>query len=189
MMRTACIRLKVTPQQAARLSALRRAYADACNRLVPLVQAARCWNRVALHQLGYRRLRQETSLGAQLACNAIFSVCKAYRIRDRLRAGRRMRTRLHRWAFRQLQSFVEYKARAVGISVEYVNPAYSSQTCSACGQLGTRLKHRFECSCGLRAHADLNASRNLARIGETAVSPRAVVNTPDVGRVACHALP
>jgi putative transposase len=68
MMRTACIRLKVTPQQAARLSALRTAYADACNRLVPLVQAARCWNRVALHQLGYRRLRQQTSLGAQMAC-------------------------------------------------------------------------------------------------------------------------
>src|SRR5438132_214006 len=79
MMRTACIRLKVTTEQAARLSALRTAYADACNRLVPLVQAARCWNRVALHQLGYRALRQQTSLGAQMACNAIFSVCKAYR--------------------------------------------------------------------------------------------------------------
>src|SRR6266481_6620969 len=79
VMRTACIRLNVTPQQAARLGALRTAYADACNRLVPLVQAARCWNRVALHQLGYRALRQETSLGAQMACNAIFSVCKAYR--------------------------------------------------------------------------------------------------------------
>src|SRR6266513_3686648 len=79
MMRTACIRLKVTPEQAARLSTLRTVYAEACNRLVPLVQAARCWNRVALHQLGYRSLRQETSLGAQMACNAILSVCKAYR--------------------------------------------------------------------------------------------------------------
>src|SRR2546421_12452843 len=78
-MRTACIRLKVSPEQAAKLSALRTAYAEACNQLVPLVQAARCWNRVALHQLGYRALRQQTSLGAQMACNAIFSVCKAYR--------------------------------------------------------------------------------------------------------------
>ena len=79
MIRTACIRLKVTTEQAVRLSALRTAYAEACNRLVPLAQAARCWNRVALHQLGYRALRQQTSLGAQMACNAIFSVCKAYR--------------------------------------------------------------------------------------------------------------
>src|SRR6266699_795164 len=78
-MRTACLRLKVTTEQAARLSALQTAYADACHRLVPLVQAARCWNRVALHQLGYRALRQQTSLGAQMVCNALFSVCKAYR--------------------------------------------------------------------------------------------------------------
>ena len=79
MLRTACIRLNVTPEQGQRLSALRMAYAEACNRLVPLVQQARCWNRVALHRLGYRCLRQETPLGAQMACNAIFSVCKAYR--------------------------------------------------------------------------------------------------------------
>ena len=40
MMRTASIRLKVTPEQAAKLNALRTAYAEACNGLVPLVQAS-----------------------------------------------------------------------------------------------------------------------------------------------------
>jgi len=91
-------------------------------------------------------------------------------IRDRLRAGRRMRARLHRWAFPAVAGLCSNTmARCRWDLVVYVNPAYSSQACSACGQLGTRLKHRFECSCGLRAHADLNASRNLARIGETAV--------------------
>src|SRR5438105_708480 len=103
-------------------------------------------------------------------------------IRDRLRAGRRMRARLHRWAFRQWQGFVEYQARAIGISVVYVNPAYSSQTCSACGQLGTRRKHRFECSCGLRAHADLNASRNLARMQMQRLAPSTRGRRrPDIG--------
>ena len=106
-------------------------------------------------------------------------------IRTRIKAGKRMRARLHRWAFRQLQTFIEYKARALGIEVVYVDPAYTSQTCSDCSSLGTRVKHRFVCDqCGLRAHADLNASRNLARIGGTAVSPRAAVNTPDVGNVS-----
>lgn len=103
-------------------------------------------------------------------------------IRDRIKAGKRVRSRLRRWAWRQLQTFIEYKARAVGIMVKYVNPAYSSQSCSCCGCLGKRHKHRFECPhCGFRAHSDLNASRNLAWIGETAVLPRASVNTPDVG--------
>ena len=84
MLRTACIRLNVTREQGERLSALRTAYAEACNRLVPLVQKERCWNRVALHHLGYRRLRQETALGSQMVCNAVFSVCKAYRSQSAL---------------------------------------------------------------------------------------------------------
>jgi putative transposase len=370
MLRTASIRLNVDPEQAAALMALQSAYADACNRLVPTVVEHRCWNRVALHHLAYARLRKETPLGAQMVCNAIFSVCKAYKaqkklgrirkdapvpavhfnrasvhfdkrtyaihgerlslytlsgritvtlvtgehqrrimasgkakeaelvcrrgrwyfnlvvesddadpipsgpvmgvdvgennlaatstgkvwgggelrhkrdgylalrrrlqsngsqsakqklrqvsgkerrrvthinhetskaivaearrigasrivmedlchIRDRIQAGKRVRARLHGWAFRQLQTFVEYKARAVGIAVEYVNPAFTSQTCSNCGSIGERVRHRFVCKkCGLRAHADGNASRNLARIGSGAPLPRAAVNTPNVG--------
>lgn len=377
MLRTASIRLTVSTAQAQQLGILRAAYADGCNRLVPIVCAHRVWNRVALHQRAYSMLRETTSLGSQMSCNAIFSVCKAYRaqralgkiskdgpvpeirfkrasvhfdkrtyslregylrlytlkgrvcvplrlaphqqrllasgqpkeaelilreavwyfnlvvetddpalrpsgsvmgvdvgentlaatstgkvfggealrhrrerylalrrrlqsngsqsarqklrrvsgrerrrvkhinhetskavvaeaeaagvgkiamedlthIRSRINGGRRMSARLHRWGFRQLQSFVEYKARAAGIAVEYVNPAYTSQTCSGCGGLGRRAKHRFVCDqCGLRAHADLNASRNLARICESALSPRAAVNTPDVGN-AGHACP
>jgi putative transposase len=372
MLRTASIRLDTTSEQGQALAAMRAAYAEACNRLVPAVTEHRCWNRVALHNRAYSRLRAETHLGSQMACNAIFSVCKAYQaqkalgriksdapvpvirfdrasvhydkrtytlkreavslytlagritaamrlgehqrrilqsgepkeaelvlrkgkwffnlvvesddpqevasgpamgvdvgentlaatstgkvlggeslrhrrdgylalrrrlqsngsqsarqrlrqvsgkerrrvkhinhetsksivaealrqgtgrivmedlthIRTRIKAGKRMRARLHRWAFRQLQTFVEYKARAAGIEVVYVDPAYTSQTCSDCSSLGTRVKHRFVCDqCGFRAHADLNASRNLARIGGTAVSPRAAVNTPHVGNV------
>ncbi|QGU32324.1 RNA-guided endonuclease InsQ/TnpB family protein [Thermochromatium tepidum] len=375
MLRTASIRLNVRPDQVAALGALQSAYADACNRLVPTVIEHRCWNRVALHQLAYARLREETPLGSQMVCNAIFSVCKSYKaqkelgrikkdepapvvhfdrasvhfdkrtysikgeclslytlsgritvpmvlgehqrrimasgkakeaelvcrkgrwyfnlvvesddadpiasgsvmgvdvgennlaatstgkvwgggqlrhkrncylalrrrlqsngsqsakqklrqvsgkerrrvthinhetskaivaearrigaskivmedlchIRDRIRAGKRVRARLHRWAFRQLQTFVEYKGKAAGIAVEYVNPAYTSQTCSCCGALGRRVKHRFVCDkCGLRAHADCNASRNLARIGSGAPLPRAAVNTPNVGDVVNH---
>ena len=41
----------------------------------------------------------------------------------------------------------------------YVDPRYTSQTCSACSQLGKRTKHRFVCP------SDLNASRNLQGLG------------------------
>lgn len=101
-------------------------------------------------------------------------------IRQRIKAGKRMRSRLHRWAWAQLQAFVAYKAEAAGIQVEFVNPAYTSQTCSACGSLGVRIKHRFSCTCGSLAHSDLNASRNLARLGATAVASTGAVNRPNV---------
>jgi IS605 OrfB family transposase len=370
MMRTASIRLDTTPEQVSALMVLRTAYADACNRLVPVVREHRLWNRVGLHQRTYTMLRETTPLGSQMCCNAIFTVCKAYKaqkelgrirkdepvpeirfdhasvhfdkrtyaikgdqlslntlngrinvtmrpgghqrrilesgrpkeaelvfrkgkwffnlavesgdaaplvsgpvmgvdvgennlaahslgkvfggehlrdqrdrylalrrrlqsngsqsakqrlrqvsgkemrrvkhinhetskpivaaavragvtkivmedlrhIRSRIKAGKRGRARIHRWAWRQLQTFVEYKAKAAGLAVEYVNPAYTSQTCSCCGAIGKRVKHRFVCGeCGLRAHADLNASRNLARIGSGVPLSRAAVNTPDVG--------
>ena len=83
-------------------------------------------------------------------------------IRASIKAGKRVRTRLHRWPFRQLQGFVEYKAEAAGLRVVYVNPAYTSQTCSVCGKIGKRERHSFSCSCGSRAHSDVNASRNIA---------------------------
>ena len=93
-------------------------------------------------------------------------------IRDRIQAGRKMRGRLHGWAFRQLQTFIQYKANGSGIKVEFINPAYTSQTCSACGELGTRKGSLFKCSCGLRANADLNAAKNMTGGGFNPASRR-----------------
>jgi len=366
MLRTVSIKLDTTPAQSEALRALQTAYADACNRLVPAVVENRCWNRVALHKLSYYDIRANSPLGSQMVCNAIFSVCKAYKaqaalkriretvpaicfdrasvhydkrtysikgevlslytlsgrikvamrfgdfqrsrlasglpkeaelvsrngawffnlvlqtetpavrpagpvlgvdvgennlaatstdklfgggdlrdrrdrflalrkrlqsngsasskqllrkisgkearrvklenhrvskaivaeaqrigasaialedltnIRQNIKGGRRIKTRLHRWAFRQLQTFIAYKAQEFGIDVLFVDPAYSSQTCSFCGETGLRQRHLFSCSCGFRAHADCNASRNLARIAESTLSARASVNAPDV---------
>jgi IS605 OrfB family transposase len=90
-------------------------------------------------------------------------------IRERIKAGKKIRSRLHHWSFDQLRTYIEYKAQASGIKVVYVSPAYTSQTCSCCHNLGTRVKHRFSCSfCGSFQHSDLNASRNLVRLGLSA---------------------
>ena len=87
-------------------------------------------------------------------------------IRERIRAGKKNRSRLHRWAFDQLREFVEYKAQSEGIQIVYVCPAYTSKICSHCESLGHRSKHRFFCSnCGSLQHSDLNASRNILRLG------------------------
>jgi len=98
-------------------------------------------------------------------------------IRDRIKAGKKIRSRLHRWSFDQLQMFVEYKAAAKGIQVLYMHPAYTSQTCSCCFSLGLRVKHQFSCSnCGSLQHSDLNASRTLLGLGLSADRPTGDVN-------------
>jgi IS605 OrfB family transposase len=101
-------------------------------------------------------------------------------VRKRIKAGKRMRTRLHRWGFHQLQTFIQYKAEAQGLSVLYVNPAYSSQTCSVCGCLGVRERHLFKCSCGNQQHADWNASRNLCRFASGNPETTCAVNRTQV---------
>lgn len=74
------------------------------------------------------------------------------------------------WSFYQLQQFVKYKARAFSISVELIDPAYTSQTCHFCLSLGSRKGDRFNClTCG-EQHADVNASRVIA-IGGVARKP------------------
>ncbi|MCC7101129.1 MAG: hypothetical protein IT500_16235 [Rubrivivax sp.] len=66
--------------QTERLLALQTMFAAACNHLAPLVQETRCWNRVALHHMAYRQLRERfPALGSQMACNVIYSVSRTCR--------------------------------------------------------------------------------------------------------------
>lgn len=74
------VTLNASPEQAARLEALQEAFAKACNSLAPLVAKTKCWNRVTLHHLAYRGLREAfPNIGSQMACNVIYSVSRACR--------------------------------------------------------------------------------------------------------------
>ena len=102
-------------------------------------------------------------------------------IRKRINAGKRVRSRLHRWSWSQLQEFVEYKAQAVGLKIVFVNPAYTSQICADCGTIGIRRKHQLLCKiCGVQLHSDLNASRNIRRIAMSADIAMGAVSRPNV---------
>ncbi len=102
----------------------------------------------------------------------------------RERAGKTVRKRHrrvpHSWGFFQLRAFIAYKAALAGVRVVYVNPAYTSQTCSACGhceKANRKSQSKFLCrSCGFSAHADVNAAVNIRS--------RAAVNRPDAAALA-----
>ncbi|MFX1520108.1 MAG: RNA-guided endonuclease InsQ/TnpB family protein [Promethearchaeota archaeon] len=72
---------------------------------------------------------------------------------------------VHKWAFRELQHFLEYKATLKGIRVVYVRPQYTSKECNRCHSRNTS-RHRgfFEChTCGHTLNVDLNSAQNIAR--------------------------
>lgn len=74
------VRLTVPDDQKQRLAALQATFAEACNHIAAIVAQACCWNRVGLHHLAYRGVRERfPGLGSQMACNAIYSVSRAAR--------------------------------------------------------------------------------------------------------------
>lgn len=96
--------------------------------------------------------------------------------------GRKMRGRLHRWSFRELQRQIEYKAKWEGIPVKYVNAANTSKICSQCGFINKTLKTErvWQCpNCGAKLDRDLNAALNiLSRFKEATV-----VQSSDEGKL------
>ena len=75
------IALNADAEQLRRLQDLQKGFAKVCNALAPLVQKTRVWNRVALHHLAYRQLREQfPEMGSQMVCNAIYSVSRTGRL-------------------------------------------------------------------------------------------------------------
>ncbi|MDD5510441.1 MAG: RNA-guided endonuclease TnpB family protein [Dehalococcoidales bacterium] len=95
-------------------------------------------------------------------------------IHDRITVRHSQRRQHHSWAFRQLRSFIEYKAILAGVVVKLVDPRNTSRTCPVCGCIDKRNRPSqsiFSCvSCGFSSPADTVAAGNISR--------RALVNEP-----------
>jgi len=75
------IPLNTDPAQRQRLLSLQGIFSDACTAVAAIAVAQQCWNRVALHHMVYREMRERfPGLGAQMVCNAVYSVCRACRL-------------------------------------------------------------------------------------------------------------
>lgn len=87
--------------------------------------------------------------------------------------GKRGNFWLSTWSFSQLERFIEYKAEGLGKTMLKINPAYTSQECSACGEVNKSSRNglKYKCkSCGFELNSDLNAARNIANRGMSVVS-------------------
>jgi len=77
------------------------------------------------------------------------------------------------WGY--FRTHLAHKAAEAGRVVVLVDPAYTSQTCSACGKrfpehIGLSMRH-VSCSCGLSLDRDINAARNILRAGRARWEP------------------
>ena len=105
------------------------------------------------------------------------------RMRTTVRKGNRY---IHNsWSFHQLRSFIEYKAKEMGIPVVVVDPHNTSRECPVCHHVGRRNRPErslFRCiSCGLEGEADFIASLNIRN--------RAAVSQPIVtGAILDHSI-
>lgn len=75
------IQLTPSKEQTLKLDALQANFIEVCNAIYPVVQASRCWNRVALHHMVYHKMREQfPNTGSQMICNCIYAVCQVGRL-------------------------------------------------------------------------------------------------------------
>jgi putative transposase len=89
------------------------------------------------------------------------------------------------WAFFQLRQFLIYKTIKHGVSLAFIDPRYTSQTCHNCNHIhpvrgeSYRSGKKFSCGhCDWVGDADYNGAKNISALG-------AVVNQPEGSGLSC----
>lgn len=97
--------------------------------------------------------------------------------------GKKLKSRISKWNFSQLRSFITYKCLLNGVKLIIVPPAYTSKTCSNCFHIGDRKGKNFTCkNCNSTFDADINAAKNIGLLG-------ASVNMPEGESLMCCKVP
>ena len=84
-------------------------------------------------------------------------------IRENINYGKRANQKLHQWAFGKVTKLITYKAKALGIKVELVDEAYTSQTCPNCGNRKKPTNRNYTCKCGFQYHRDGVGAINIRK--------------------------
>lgn len=118
------------------------------------------------HQISKRIVAEAERTGRGIAVEELTG------IRERVRLRKPQRATHSSWAFAQLGAFLTYKAARAGVPMVQVDPAYTSQRCTACGHTDKRNRTsqaQFICrDCGFAAeHADILGADNIAHRAPT----------------------
>jgi putative transposase len=127
------------------------------------------------HRISKAIVSRAKATNSAIALEDLTGIRKRVNQQPRSKAERR---RTNSWAFYQLRQFLEYKARAAGVSLILVPPAYTSQTCHRCLHIhpdpaqSYRTGKQFKCGhCGWEGDADLNGANVIALLGAAVNQP------------------
>jgi putative transposase len=130
----------------------------------------RRWMKNVNHHLSHRIVKQAQQDGVgTIKLETLFGIRERTTRKSRGANARKNNCMNNTWSFYQLAQFITYKAERLGIKVERVDPAYTSQECPACGKHNKAQDRSYSCSdCGWKGHRDT--------VGAVAISRRAGVS-------------
>ena len=126
-----------------------------------------------LHRVSKQIVDKATKNGGAIVLEKLKGIRYMHRRGNGKSASSRRRIAL--WPFRQLQSYIEYKAGWSGVPIEFVSASWTSKTCSSCGFINRKLNltdREWLCpQCGVTLDRDLNAAINIERHGTITCLP------------------
>ncbi len=127
------------------------------------------------HRISKKLVEIAKGTGRVIVLEDLQGIRKRAKKGTRQTVGKTMRQALSTWSFYQLRRFIEYKAKAAGVPVIFVNPRNTSRTCSKCGHVdknNRKDQEHFVCTaCGYAMNADINAAINIANRGAAVIQP------------------
>jgi IS605 OrfB family transposase len=130
----------------------------------------RRWMKNINHQLSRQIVKQaQAQQVGTIKLETLFGIRERTTRKSRGAKARKNNRMNNTWSFYQVAQFITYKAQRLGIRVERVDPAYTSQECPACGAHHKAQDRRYRCTdCGWSGHRDT--------VGAVAISRRAGVS-------------
>jgi IS605 OrfB family transposase len=133
------------------------------------------WMKDINHKLSRQIVNHAHATGVGIIkVESLAGIRKGTTSKSRGAKARRNNRMKNTWSFYQLTMLITYKAARVGIRVEQVDPAYTSQECPACGIRNKAHDRTYVCSdCGWIGHRD--------KVGAIAISRRTGLPDKRVG--------